>query len=63
VQATSITGNFSTLDLPTLYGGLRFELQRTASSVDLVVVPTPTSAALLTLVAGATLTRRRRRNR
>jgi len=54
-----LLGDFDTFDLPTLPGGLAFEIERTPTTLSALVIPTPASA-LPPLAGLAILTRRRR---
>ena len=62
LTATSVTGDFATLNLPTLDGGLYVEVDVMPRQVIAQVVPEPTALAALSL-GGCLLLRTRRRAR
>lgn len=60
VVAAGINGTFGSLALPVLPGGLAWELDYSANTVSLSVIPEPSNIAVLLLVSAGWAIRRRR---
>jgi len=61
LSAGAVIGQFSTANLPTLGGGLRFQLDYSATGITLTVVPEPAAGFVALSLAAAAIERRRRR--
>lgn len=59
IESVSLSGNFSNIHLPVLPGGRAFQVERTAQSVEIVVVPSPSSGCLMLGILAMGMRRRR----